>query len=70
VKFPPGATFSRDTRQRSEWREFGFALHQIQNVIEPSLPLAKVLHGWNHLAAALAESHRNRDTQNRNLLAY
>jgi hypothetical protein len=39
-------------------------------VIEPSLPLAKVLTGWNHIAAALAESHRNRDAQNRNLLAY
>jgi len=60
--------FSRDTRQRSEWREFGFALHQIQNVIEPSLPLAKVLNGWNRLAAILAENHRNRTAQNRNLL--
>jgi hypothetical protein len=38
------------TRQRSEWREFGFALHQIQNVIEPTLPLTKVLTGWNRLA--------------------
>jgi len=62
--------FSSATRQRSEWREFGFALHQIQNVIEPSLPLAKVLNGWNHLAAALAENHRNRKAQNRNLLAF
>ena len=70
MSFPPGATFSRDTRQRSEWREFGFALHQIQNVIEPSLPLARVLNGWNHLAAALAESHRSREAQNRNLSAY
>ncbi|HZL50855.1 MAG TPA: hypothetical protein VFC37_07880 [Terracidiphilus sp.] len=60
--------FSRDTRQRSEWREFGFALHQIQNVIEPGLPLAKVLNGWNRVAAALAESHRHRTAQNRNLL--
>jgi hypothetical protein len=60
--------FSRGTHQRSEWRESGFALHQIQNVIEPSLPLAKVLNGWNHLAAALAESQRNRPARNRNLL--
>ena len=67
MNFPPGATFSPDTRQRSEWREFGFALHQIQNVIEPDLPLSQVLNGWNRLAAALAESHRDREAQNRNL---
>jgi hypothetical protein len=54
-------------RQRSEWREFGFVLHQIQNVIEPSLPLSQMLNGWNRLAAALAESHRNRAAQDRNL---
>lgn len=65
--FPPGATFSSETRQRSEWREFGFALHQIQNVIEPNLPLAKVLNGWNRMAAALAETHRNRAAQDRSL---
>jgi hypothetical protein len=56
-----------DTRQRSEWREFGFALHQIQNVIELSLPLTKVLTGWNRMAAGLAERHRNRALQDRNL---
>jgi hypothetical protein len=60
--------FCSDLRQRSEWREFGFALHQIQNAIEPILPLAKVLNGWNSVAAALAENHRNRVAQNRNLL--
>jgi hypothetical protein len=54
-------------RHRSEWREFGFALHQIQNVIEPGLPLAQVLNGWNRLAAGLAESHRNRAAQDRDL---
>jgi hypothetical protein len=59
--------FSRDMRQRSEWREFGFALHQIQNAIEPRLPLTHVLTGWNRLAAGLAESHRNRAAQNRDL---
>ena len=67
MNFPPGATFSRDTRQRSEWREFGFALHQIQHAIEPSLTLIQVLNAWNRLAAALAESHRNRTAQDRNL---
>jgi len=42
-------------------------LHQIQNVIEPSLPLSQMLNGWNRLAAALAENHRNRAAQDRNL---
>jgi len=59
--------FSKDMRQRSEWREFSFALHQIQNVIEPRLPLTQVLNGWNRLATALAENHRNRAAQDRNL---
>jgi|ERR1700691_123844 hypothetical protein len=63
----PGVTFSRDTLQRSEWREFGLALHQIQNAIEPSLPPTQVLHGWNRLAAALAEGHRKRTVQDRSL---
>jgi hypothetical protein len=54
-------------RQRSEWREFAFALHQIQNAIEPHVPLHAVLSDWNRLAAALAENHRNRATQSRNL---
>jgi hypothetical protein len=67
VNFPPGVTFSQDTQQRSEWREFGFALHQIQNVIEPRLPLAGVLNGWNRLATGLAENHRKRAAQKRTL---
>ena len=67
MNFPPGATFYEGTRQRSEWREFAFALHQIQNAIEPSLPLNQVLNGWNRLATGLAENHRNRTAQNRNL---
>jgi hypothetical protein len=57
----------QDRRQRSEWREFAFALHQIQNAIEPHVPLHAILSDWNRLAAALAENHRNRAAQNRNL---
>ena len=59
--------FSQEARQRSEWREFAFALHQIQDAIEPHLPLPQVLSQWNRLAAGLTESHRNRAAQNRNL---
>ncbi len=50
---------------RSEWREFNFALHQVQNVVEPKLRLAKVLVNWNQLAYALAERPRERKIQNR-----
>jgi hypothetical protein len=39
----------------------------VQDAIEPDLPLTQVLTQWNRLAAALAESHRNRKAQNRNL---
>ena len=59
--------FFPDRQLRSEWREFAFALHQIQDAIEPDLPLIQVLTEWNRLAAALAESHRKREAQNRNL---
>jgi hypothetical protein len=54
-------------RQRSEWREFAFALHQIQDAIEPAIPLKRVLAHWNWLAATLAENHRQRIVQSRNL---
>jgi hypothetical protein len=59
--------FSQEARQRTEWREFAFALHPIQTAIEPHLPLPQLLSQWNRLAAALTESHRHRAAQNRNL---
>jgi hypothetical protein len=59
--------FCSSRRQRSEWREFAFALHQIQTAIEPDISLTHVLTQWNRLAVALAESPRKRETQARNL---
>jgi hypothetical protein len=59
--------FCPNRRQRSEWREFAFALHQIQAAIEPDMSLTHVLTQWNRLATALAESPRKRETQARNL---
>lgn len=59
--------FCSNHRQRSEWREFAFALHQIQDAIEPDISLTHVLTQWNRLAVALAESPRNREAQNRTL---
>ena len=41
-------------------REFSFALHQIQQAIEPHLSLQQTLYSWNQIAQALAERSRNR----------
>jgi hypothetical protein len=41
-------------------REFSFALHQIQQAIEPHLSLQQTLYSWNQIAQALAEKYRNR----------
>ena len=62
--FPLGIT---SCGQRSEWREFAFALRQILDAIEPDLRLTHVLAQWNRLATALAESNRKREAQNRHL---
>jgi hypothetical protein len=40
--------------------EFSFALHQIQQAIEPCLSLRQTLFSWNQIARALAEKSRKR----------
>jgi hypothetical protein len=47
----------------SPWREFEFALHEVQQTIAPDLGLTFVLPHWNEIAAALAEHHRQRVPQ-------
>jgi hypothetical protein len=44
----------------SRWREFSFALHQVQFAIEPNLSLKHTLLNWNGIARALAENPRAR----------
>jgi hypothetical protein len=44
----------------SRWREFSFALHQLQHAIQPMLPLADVMGRWAEIAISLAERVRNR----------
>jgi hypothetical protein len=58
--FPPRATHSRRRGPCSPSREFSFALHQIQQAIEPHLPLQQTLFSWNEIAQAFAEKSRNR----------
>lgn len=38
-------------------------MHTIQQAVEPTIPLAQVLHRWNQIAADLSEGMRERATQ-------
>jgi hypothetical protein len=48
---------------RSHWREFQFALHQLQQSIAPRLGLPQVLEHCNEIAASQAEHNRERAPQ-------
>ncbi len=61
--FPPGATKSPKSNPNSAWRHFSFLLHAIQQALDPTVPLAHVLHNWNQIAADLNEATRNRQPQ-------
>src|ERR1039458_4815864 len=58
--FPPEDAFFRARQPLSRWREFSFALHQVQHAIEPHLSLKHTLLNWNGIARALAENPRVR----------
>lgn len=60
--FPPGGTCS-PRRTRSHWREFSFALHELQRAIEPQLALSNVIQRWPDIERALAERPRKRLSQ-------
>jgi hypothetical protein len=60
VIFPPGGTYSRTLRPVSPWREFSFALHQLQHALHPTLPLADLITRWTDIADDLAERPRKR----------
>jgi hypothetical protein len=51
------------SKTKSEWREFAFALHQIQQAIDPMISLRKVLSRWTEISMALGESSRTREPQ-------
>jgi hypothetical protein len=61
--FPPPAACSQREGLPSPWREFKFTLHQVQQAIEPQVPLQQVLSSWNQIAQALAENSRDRSPQ-------
>lgn len=66
--FPPGATTRGRSRLRSPWREFGFQWHQLQQAIDPQLPLSEVLQHWRQICVDLAECNRRRRPQIETLL--
>lgn len=62
--FPPGDTrFDLSDREPCLWREMSFALHLISQAVNPLLRLSDCLGRWNHIAADLAEPHRQRNSQ-------
>src|SRR5580765_855574 len=61
--FPPKSINFRIQRPPSRWRGFSFALRNIQQAIEPDIPLEHVLLSWNEIAHALAEESRRRVLQ-------
>jgi len=63
VLFPPGVTAWDSTKTKSEWREFAFALHLLQQAIDPTLSLEKVMACWNEISSSLAEGSRTRKPQ-------
>jgi hypothetical protein len=50
------------------WREFLFALHQIQRAVEPTLTLKQTLQKWPQIERDLAESKRARKLQSLSLM--
>ena len=58
--FPPVDTTWRKRRPHSAWRDFKFALNQVQRTIEPAYPLARMLAEWNGISEALADAPRQR----------
>jgi len=63
MKFPPGVTLWKSNKTKSNWREFSFMLHQIQQAINPVVSLEKVIQQWGEISVALAESSRRRKPQ-------
>jgi len=63
ITFPPGATAWDTSKVKSEWREFSFALHQIQQAINPVISLKKVMANWGKISSSLAERSRKRKPQ-------
>jgi hypothetical protein len=54
---------SKTSVHRSRWREFSFAFHQLTQAIEPALSLSAMLKNWTAIVRGLAESPRQRQSQ-------
>ena len=49
--------------QRCLWRETSLMLHLLSTAINPTIPLARALRRWHHIAQRLAERPRKRAKQ-------
>jgi len=59
---PPGDTLYNG-KIKSQWREFEFMLHQVQQVIEPEISLKETLIKWREISKRLSENARHRKLQ-------
>ena len=61
MSFPPGDIIYN--KNKSNWREFSFMYHQIQQAIEPKISLGVIMENWRDIKQSLAENSRQRKTQ-------
>ena len=50
-------------RIKSQWREFEFMAHQVQQAVEPELSLKNTFNQWGKIGRSLAEASRKRKPQ-------
>jgi hypothetical protein len=48
---------------KSQWREFEFMLHQVQQATEPRITLNNAISRWDEIRRNLAECNRKRRPQ-------
>ena len=62
-RFPPQPLRVDLHARRSPWREFAFALPQLQQAVDPALSLQAVMESWHTIIQALCECPRQRQRQ-------
>lgn len=62
-RFPPGRLTTEQHARRSPWREFAFALHQLQQAVEPAISWQAVMEDWQTIVLSLSECPRQRQKQ-------
>lgn len=60
--FPPG-DITWKNKIKSDWREFGFMFHQMQQAIDPAISLKVTMLKWDDICYSLGENNRIRKPQ-------